>query len=108
MARITSLIAAAAAAAFPLSIAQAPLAHAHVPPNGEQLGKVEFPVSCAAPADFNRAVALLHSFWFLPANKAFRDIAAKDPSCGMAWWGVAMVTLGNPLAGAPSPQALKT
>jgi len=101
MARIVSLVA-AAATALPLAFA-----HADTPPSKEQLGKVEFPVSCAAQPEFNRAVALLHSFWFLPANKAFRDIAAKDPSCGMAWWGVAMVTLGNPLAGPPSPQGLK-
>lgn len=102
MPRLASLAAVAAVSFLPLSPVLA-----HTPPNGEQLGKVEFPVSCAAQSDFNRGVALLHSFWFLPANKAFRDIAAKDPSCGMAWWGVAMVTLGNPLAGAPSPQALK-
>jgi hypothetical protein len=64
-------------------------------------------VSCAAQPEFNRAVAMLHSFWFPPADKAFREIAAKDASCGMAWWGVAMVALGNPLAGAPSARQLK-
>ncbi|MGH7004563.1 MAG: hypothetical protein ACREIP_11495, partial [Alphaproteobacteria bacterium] len=93
---------AAAVMALPLA-----LAHAHTPPGSERLGKVQFSVSCAAPEDFNRAVALLHSFWFLPANTAFRDIAAKDAGCGMAWWGVAMVTLGNPLAGAATAQGLK-
>lgn len=97
------LSAIAVAAALPFAFA-----HANTPPDGEKLGKVEFPVSCAAKAEFNRAVALLHSFWFLPANQAFRDIAAKEPGCAMAWWGVAMVTLGNPLAGAPSPQGLMT
>jgi len=100
MIRTGSLI--AAATALPLAFA-----HAQTPPEGERLGKVEFKVSCAAQPQFDRAVALLHSFWFLPANKAFRDIAAADASCGMAWWGVAMVTLGNPLAGAPSAQGLK-
>src|SRR5258706_15910829 len=98
MIRIASLVAVAATAL--------PLAFAHAR-EGERLGKVEFSVSCAAQPEFNRAVALLHSFWFLPANTAFREIAAKDASCGMAWWGVAMVTLGNPLAGPPSPQGLK-
>lgn len=77
--------------------------------SSERLGEVHFPVSCdAVQKEFDRAVALLHSFWFAPADAAFRDIAAKDPQCGMAWWGAAMVALGNPLAGAPSPQALKT
>ena len=101
MRRITMPLA-AAAMALPLA-----LAHAETPGKGERLGKVHFPVSCAAQPDFDRAVALLHSFWFTPADQAFRAIAAKDASCGMAWWGAAMVTLGNPLAGAPSAQGLK-
>jgi hypothetical protein len=84
------------------------LAQADTPPPGQRLGQVHFPVSCAgAQKDFDRAVAMLHSFWFPPAEAAFRGIAAKDPQCGMAWWGVAMVALGNPLAGTPSPQSLK-
>jgi hypothetical protein len=78
----------------------------------EKLGKVNFPVSCspAVQPDFNRAVALLHSFYFDAAGKAFAAIAEKDPTCAMAHWGIAMNLrgpAGNPLAGAPSPQALK-
>jgi hypothetical protein len=86
-----------------LSFAAAP-ASAH---EGDKLGQVTFPTSCASQPEFNRAVAMLHSFWFAPADQAFRAIAAKEPSCGMAWWGVAMVTLGNPLAGSLSPAGLK-
>lgn len=101
MSRVSTLLA-AAAVALPFA------AHAHTSPQGtERLGTVQFKVSCAAQPEFNRAVALLHSFWFQPADQAFRAIAAKDPSCGMAWWGVAMVMLGNPLAGAPTAQGLK-
>ena len=102
MSRIT-LSLAAAVMALPLTVA-----HADTPPgnSAERLGEVKFAVSCGAQQEFSRAVAMLHSFWFPPANAAFRQIAAKDPQCGMAWWGVAMVALGNPLAGAPSPQAL--
>jgi hypothetical protein len=101
MSRLATLLA-AAVVALPLA------ANAHTPPGeGERLGKVNFAVSCAAQAEFNRGVALLHSFWFQPADQAFRAIAAKEPSCGMAWWGVAMVMLGNPLAGALTPQGLK-
>jgi tetratricopeptide (TPR) repeat protein len=78
------------------------------PPSMDRLGQVNFPVSCAGlQNEFNRAVAMLHSFWFPPADATFRHVAAKDASCGMAWWGVAMVALGNPLAGAPTPQSLK-
>ncbi|HEV8642582.1 MAG TPA: hypothetical protein VGV13_15940 [Methylomirabilota bacterium] len=75
----------------------------------EKLGAVDFQVSCtpAAQAQFNRAVALLHSFWFPEAAKAFPAVAQTDPSCAMAHWGMAMTLLGNPLAAPPPPKALK-
>src|SRR5438270_11957461 len=58
----------------------------------ERLGTVTFQTSCspAAQAKFTRAVALLHSFWYEEAEKAFTDVANVDPQCGMAWWGMAM------------------
>jgi hypothetical protein len=58
----------------------------------EKLGKVTFPISCDPKVQqpFDRAVALLHSFAYGPATKAFRDIVATDPTCAMAHWGVAM------------------
>ena len=42
----------------------------------EKIGKVDFPVSCSpeAQAQFNRAVAMLHSFWFPQAPKAFAAV----------------------------------
>ncbi len=69
----------------------------------EKLGSVNFPTSCnpAAQAEFTRAVAMLHSFWFQYAIKGFEATAAADPSCGIAGWGAAVAWLGNPLAGAP-------
>ena len=39
---------------------------------------------------FERGVALLHSFWYEEAEKEFAQIAADDPHCSMAHWGVAM------------------
>jgi len=80
----------------------------------ERLGKVDFPVSCAEPvrADFQRAVALLHSFAYGDAEKGFADVAARDPKCAMAWWGVAMTQFhpiwaaGNPAA-EPGPAEMK-
>ncbi len=74
--------------ALPLA-AQMTEEHEH---HHEQLGTVSFPVSCdpkAQPA-FTRGVALLHSFAYEDAEKTFRDVAAMDRQCGMAWWGVAM------------------
>jgi hypothetical protein len=65
--------------------------HSHPPP--EKLGTVTFATSCAASVshDFERAVALLHSFAYDAAEKAFADVAKADPSCAMAHWGLAMV-----------------
>jgi len=78
-------------------------------PGTEKLGTVNFPVACspAAQTEFTRAVAALHSFWFDTARKAFEAVAAADPGCGMAGWGVAMTLLGNPLASPPTPKALQ-
>ncbi len=55
-------------------------------------GTVDFPVSCApaARAEFIRGVALLHSFFYEEARRIFTDVAAKDPTCAMAQWGIAM------------------
>jgi hypothetical protein len=64
----------------------------------ERLGKVEFKIDCnaAAQAEFNRAMALYHSFWWPAASEAFAAVAQADPTCGMAHWGRAMVILDNP------------
>jgi hypothetical protein len=45
------------------------------------LGKVSFPTSCdpkVQPA-FERAVAMLHSFWYSAGEKAFRNVLKDDP-----------------------------
>ena len=72
----------------------------------ERLGKVDFPVSCAEPVrqDFQRAVALLHSFAYADAEKGFAAVAERDPKCAMAWWGVAM-TQFHPIWAAANPTA---
>jgi hypothetical protein len=64
----------------------------------EKLGKVHFPVSCSAAGQeqFDRAVALLHSFWLDESAKAFAVITQADSDCAMAYWGTAMTLLGNP------------
>ncbi|MGB8473821.1 MAG: tetratricopeptide repeat protein [Candidatus Acidiferrum sp.] len=66
--------------------------HKHAPTTSIALGTVDFPTSCAPAiqSDFNRAVALLHSFWYKKSEESFAAIAKADPSCGMAEWGVAM------------------
>jgi tetratricopeptide (TPR) repeat protein len=66
--------------------------HDHAHAATESFGTVSFPVSCKPElqAAFNRAVAMLHSFAYAEAEKAFADIAARDPKCAMAQWGIAM------------------
>jgi predicted Zn-dependent protease len=76
-------------------------------PSKEQLGKVDFPNSCAPAVQelFQRAVAMLHSFRYAETEKAFREVLAQDPSCAIATWGIAAILMSNPLAGVgPSPQ----
>ena len=67
----------------------------------EELGTVVFPVTCNAEAQagMHRAVAMLHSFWFPEARKAFEGVGQADPACGIAYWGVALSHFGNPMAG---------
>ncbi len=74
----------------------------------DKVGTVRFPTSCSAAAqpDFERAVAMLHSFWFSASTSAFTAVAQQDPGCAMAHWGVAMNLLGNPFAWPPSPKGL--
>src|SRR5215472_14740328 len=69
----------------------------------EQLGKVNFPVSCSpkAQAQFERGVAMLHSYWFTEGGKVFEAIVREEPSCVMAYWGLAVNLLGNSLVGPP-------
>src|SRR4029453_5079700 len=78
--------------------------HQHQHARPEKLGSVSFPTSCApaVQAPFTRAVALLPSFWYDEAEKAFGAGAAADPSCAMAQWGVAM-SLYHPIWAAPTP-----
>jgi tetratricopeptide (TPR) repeat protein len=72
----------------PFSAAQE--THSHPAP--EKLGKVSFPVSCkpAAQEQFERGVALLHSFAYAAAENAFQGVAEADSQCAMAHWGLAM------------------
>jgi hypothetical protein len=76
--------------------------------SAEQVGTVDFQTSCspAVKADMNRAVALLHSFWFPEARQEFEAIAAKDPRCAIAHWGVALTHWGNPFGGLRTPQTI--
>ena len=75
----------------------------------EKFGEVNFPVSCSAAAlkEFNRAMALFHSFWIDPAKKSFARVLELDPQCAMAQWGIAIMSMGNPFAWPANPNAMK-
>ncbi len=69
----------------------------------EKLGKLTFPTSCDAKvqAEFERGVAMIHSYWFLIARRTFENVLRQDPSCAIAYWGIALDLLNNSLAVVP-------
>jgi tetratricopeptide (TPR) repeat protein len=60
--------------------------------------------SCSATvaAEFDRALALLHNFWYARALERFTQVAKNDPQCAMAYWGAAM-TYNHPFWDPPTP-----
>ncbi len=61
-------------------------------------GDINFPVttkSKEAQQFFNQGVGQLHGFWDFEAERSFRQVAAIDPDCAMAYWGMAMANLSN-------------
>jgi hypothetical protein len=80
--------------------------HAHGTP--ERLGIVHFPTSCspAVTAQFDRAIALLHSFEFGSAIRGFESVLATDSTCAMAWWGIALSRWSNPMTPNIRPPAV--
>ncbi len=90
------------------SAGQQPQPHDHGSPTGE-LGTVHFETSCSAAVqkEFDRGVALLHSFWFSAAIDSFAKVLETDPNCVMAHWGTALSWWSNPFGNFRSAEALK-
>jgi hypothetical protein len=76
---------------------QNPVDHIH------GLGHVHMDTSCSpsVSADFDRALAMLHNFWFARTLEAFKKVIQADPQCAMAYWGAAM-TYNHPFWDAPT------
>ena len=68
-----------------------------------RLGTVSFNISCKpqVKTEFDRGIALLHSFWLDEAGRSFGNVAAADPDCAMAYWGEAMADF-NQVNGGPT------
>lgn len=61
-------------------------------------GRVSFPVTTKSPEAqqfINQGVGQLHGFWYFEAERSFRQAAALDPDCAMAYWGMAMANVNN-------------
>jgi tetratricopeptide (TPR) repeat protein len=74
--------------------------HGH---GSEGVGKAHMETSCApsVQARFDRALAVLHNFWYARALTQFQEIQKADPDCAMAYWGAAM-TYNHPFWDPPS------
>ena len=94
------MVKAAVVAGFVLALAARCLAQEHQHGNSEKLGTVHFATSCneVAQKEFNRAVALLHSFQFSRAIEGFNAVLGEDATCGIAYWGTALSDWSNPFA----------
>lgn len=60
--------------------------------------KIHFPVttkSTEAQAFFEQGVGQLHGFWYYEAERSFRQAAALDKECAMAYWGMAQANIDN-------------
>ncbi len=108
MQKANTLVAAGLAALFGAQGAVAQQGPARTPP--EQLGKVHFATSCspAVEKQFDRAMALLHSFWAKDATEGFIGVLRQDPDCAIAYWGIAVAAQQNPLtAQEPNSEATR-
>jgi tetratricopeptide (TPR) repeat protein len=61
--------------------------HQHGAPDLGNIGKAHHDTSCAEAAqkEIDRGVTLIHSFWYGPAEQAFRKAAEADPTSPQAW-----------------------
>jgi peroxiredoxin len=58
----------------------------HFPATSEVEGVQEF---------IDQGVGQLHGFWYLEAERSFRQALTLDPDCAIAYWGAAMANMNN-------------
>jgi hypothetical protein len=71
----------------------------------QQFGTVHFATSCNEKAQrrFDRAMRYQHSFWYKASKEIFEEVLQADPSCSIAYWGIALGLVDNPHFGPPTP-----
>src|SRR5712691_8258114 len=109
MKSILSLVAGGIASLLLVALAWADADPATRARSTEKFGRVLFKTSCSPDAQkqFERALAMLHSFFFPETIKAFSAIPETDPSCAIAYWGIAISQRPNPLVGPFDAATLK-
>lgn len=55
--------------------------------------------SAEAQKFFDQGVGQLHGYWDFEAERSFRQVAAIDPDCAMAYWGMASANFKNDTRG---------
>lgn len=64
----------------------------------EGIAPIEFPTSAKeerTQAFIEQDIAQLHGFWYLEAERSFRQAAAEEPELAIAYWGMAMANTNN-------------
>jgi len=74
---------------------EGPRQQAHLMPG---MGNVHFPIATKNPLAqkfFDQGIGQLHGFFYFEAERSFRQVAALDPFCATAYWGIAMANVNN-------------
>lgn len=64
----------------------------------EGTGRAKFPVTTtseSAQQFVTQGLGQLYGFWYFEAERSFRQAAALDPDCAMAYWGMAQANWRN-------------
>jgi Tfp pilus assembly protein PilF len=98
---IRSSLAAAVAATVAATIAPSATAQEAAE---QRLGTVHFETSCNETAQrrFDRGMRYQHSFWYSASKDVFEEVLKADPSCAIAYWGIAQSLLLNPFGVPPA------
>lgn len=44
---------------------------------------------------FDQGLCQQHGFWYFEAERSFREVASRVPTCALAYWGMAMANVDN-------------